>query len=278
MIRSMGFQKSSTTASLPLPRSDAVLRDVERRQMMLGRDVANRLRLAVNELGAELDRNFEVRLMLREDPAAEARAGFEHGDATAFARGAWRRRRDRRRPHLLRRRRMTNDRRGEGRRGHTAKLTRAERAERPSPNGRAVVGESDAREQRARSRSRRVHVGRSAANCEIAQAFGRAQPAAKGGSVSVGNVDADVLRQPGRGKPVADAATRARAREGGAQARVWPRLAAISSANGRAVRECAPLSLRRPIVHERPWCEPPASRMRNVPTRFVFVRSRELVG
>jgi hypothetical protein len=52
--------------------------------MMLGRDVANRLRLTVNELGAELDGNFEVRLMLCEDAAAVAGPGLEHDDATAF--------------------------------------------------------------------------------------------------------------------------------------------------------------------------------------------------
>jgi hypothetical protein len=57
--------------------------DVECRKMMLGRDVSNRLCLAVNELGAELDGDFEVRLMLCEDAAAEAGPGLEHDDATA---------------------------------------------------------------------------------------------------------------------------------------------------------------------------------------------------
>jgi len=52
--------------------------------MMLGCDVANRIRLAVNELGAELEGHFEVRLMLGEDAAAEAGAGLEHDDATAL--------------------------------------------------------------------------------------------------------------------------------------------------------------------------------------------------
>jgi hypothetical protein len=52
--------------------------------MMFGCDVANRLRLAVNELGAELDGHFEVRLMLGEDAAAEAGAGLEYDDATAL--------------------------------------------------------------------------------------------------------------------------------------------------------------------------------------------------
>ena len=63
---------------------EAVLRDVERGKMMLRRDVANRFRLAVNEFGAELDGNFEVRLMLGENTAAEAGAGLEHDDATAL--------------------------------------------------------------------------------------------------------------------------------------------------------------------------------------------------
>ena len=52
--------------------------------MMLGRDAANRLRLTVNELGPELDGNFEVRLMLREDAAAEAGPGLEHDDGAAL--------------------------------------------------------------------------------------------------------------------------------------------------------------------------------------------------
>ena len=66
------------------PTQQAVRSDVERGKMMFGRDVANRLRLAVNELGAELNGNFEVRLMLCEDASAEARPGLEHDDATAL--------------------------------------------------------------------------------------------------------------------------------------------------------------------------------------------------
>ena len=51
--------------------NQAMRRDVDRRQMMLGRQLADRLRLAVNEFRAELDRDLEVRRMLGENPSAE---------------------------------------------------------------------------------------------------------------------------------------------------------------------------------------------------------------
>jgi len=48
-------------------------------------ELANRLRLAVNEFGAELERDLEVGEMPREDPTAEAGAGLEHDDAATLA-------------------------------------------------------------------------------------------------------------------------------------------------------------------------------------------------
>jgi hypothetical protein len=50
---------------------------------MLGRQFADRLRLAVNEFRAELNGDFEVRRVLGQDPPAEARTSFEHDDRAA---------------------------------------------------------------------------------------------------------------------------------------------------------------------------------------------------
>jgi hypothetical protein len=44
-------------------------------------DLARRLRLAVQELGAELDRHRPGRVVQRVDAAADAAARLEHGDA-----------------------------------------------------------------------------------------------------------------------------------------------------------------------------------------------------
>ena len=72
-----------------------------------------------------------------------------------------------------------------------------------------LVQSRDEREQRARSRRRRLHLERPETHRRIVEALGRAEPPAQGGALPLGAVDAGVLYQPRRQKsprqPAADA-------------------------------------------------------------------------
>ena len=79
---------------------------------------------------------------------------------------------------------------------------------------REAVGRRDGTQRRSRSRSRRVHLGRSGGDCSVLETIRRSERASQGSAVSVGHVDARVLHQPGGKGIVRQAQARIGARQG----------------------------------------------------------------
>src|ERR1043166_3525551 len=83
--------------------------------------------------------------------------------------------------------------------------------ERPAKDGTPLVGARDQAQQCAGSRPEGLYLERSASHRALAETLSRTEPAPQERAVSLGDVDADLLRQPRREKPELDAAARSRA-------------------------------------------------------------------
>src|SRR5207302_1726454 len=85
----------------------------------------------------------------------------------------------------------------------------------------AMVTRRDREEQRSGPRGERLHEGEPAEHRGVAEAFGGAQQAAQERSISLGDVDAGVLHQPGGEEFAEAAAGEAGGGEGRAARAIW---------------------------------------------------------